>query len=133
MTNLKEEVKLQQARWSELDTLMRIAKELSPEDDEYRSICRSITVLICSHFEGAVKGISKAILRDMNERITFDRFPSNMRNKYVRVAVLAYTHENSKGKEELRSIEGLDDLDVMHISSMLCRGRHEVEMDRLLT
>lgn len=133
MTSLKDEVGLQRARWKELDTLIGTAKSFKPESTEYSSVCRSLTVLICSHFEGAIKGISKAILLDINENLGFKSFPDKIKNKYIRITFLNYAVLDKNEKQKTRSIEISDDRAITHIASMVCRGEHNVEIDKLLT
>lgn len=135
MNKLKKELTNQRIRWAELDTLIRAARKWEPEDREYASICRSISVLICSHFEGAIKGVSKAIVQDMADNLPFNKFPERLKAKYIRIAFLQYEAVKEKNNETIKQSRCIDadDVAVCHLADMVSRGEHQIDTDRLLT
>lgn len=82
-TNLHIEFCAQEKRWDEVNVLLSTAGKFDSDAQEHMSICRSISVLICSHFEGSVKDISKAVTKDLIEHTSFSQLPSAMKMRYV--------------------------------------------------
>lgn len=87
-TNLSVELASLAARWDELDVLITTAREYPVDEAAHVSICRSTAVLTCSHFEGAVKAVSKAMVRDVLEQGSFRDLPTEMQMRYTESVLL---------------------------------------------
>lgn len=83
-TNLFVELQAQVERWRELDTLFAVIDECSQDEQKCSSVCRSIAVFSCSHFEGSIKALSRAVVKDMVEHGCFADLPMAMRMRYVK-------------------------------------------------
>ena len=107
-TNLKAELENLDARWEELDTLSTIAHGYYGKEDgkEYRALCRSTTVLTCSHLEGALKSVSRAVIRDLNDYSSFQNAPTALQRRYV-VDVLLASGDKVDQKAVTRLVDAL--------------------------
>lgn len=91
-TNLRTELESLDYRWEELDTLSTIARNYyhaQEEGKEYRALCRTTTVLTCSHLEGALKSVSRAYVCDLNDFSSFENAPTALQRQYVSEVLLA--------------------------------------------
>lgn len=64
-----------EARFSEIDTLLELAKNFKSDSNKYSALCRSAHVLLVSHVEGIYKDIVKDIIDDLNNHTRFDSIP----------------------------------------------------------
>lgn len=98
---LHSEIKKQSERWDELDTLLSIASCYEPENKEYISTCRSAAVLLCAHFEGSLKVLSKAVIADVLDEYDFSCLPDEMQMRYVGHILLSDPSTNEKMKRNI--------------------------------
>lgn len=63
------------ARFSEIDTLLNLAKQYKMDAEKYSALCRSAHVLLVSHVEGIYKDIVKDIIDDLNNNTEFNSIP----------------------------------------------------------
>ncbi len=87
-TNLSVELAGLAVRWDELDVLIAAARAYPVDKAAHISICRSTAVLTCSHFEGAVKAVSKAMVRDVLEQGSFRDLPTEMQMRFTESVLL---------------------------------------------
>lgn len=105
-TNLGREVEKLDARWKELDTLFEIALSFDPEDTKSEYLCRAISVLICAHFEGSIKALSYALIKDLNEDARFHTFPDEIKMSYVREKLYVENPSNDVQIREMAKVLG---------------------------
>lgn len=97
-THLHELVSSTSSRWSEIDTLFRVADSANivsmpgPEAIEKASR-RAIVVLTVAHVEGFVKDATRAVVSDLNKFGTFSGLP----NATQRIFVRQFTGHDSNG------------------------------------
>lgn len=65
-------------RFSEVDTLLVLAKANKNDQKIYSSLCRSAHVLLVSHVEGIYKDIVKDIIDDFNSNVDFINLPNSI-------------------------------------------------------
>ena len=87
-TNLHEAILELDARWEELDVLFNVAQEYDQSDPAHTSVCHAITVLLCSHMEGALKALSMAVVADINDNDDFASAPTALKQAFVRHVLL---------------------------------------------
>nr|WP_314432320.1 HEPN domain-containing protein [uncultured Brevundimonas sp.] len=71
-------------RLNELDRLVDHARRLeSANEPLYNSLCRATSVLLASHLEGFLKGITSGLIDDLNDRLgDFSNMPSVMQRTF---------------------------------------------------
>uniref|UniRef100_UPI0002487DFC HEPN domain-containing protein n=1 Tax=Acinetobacter sp. P8-3-8 TaxID=1029823 RepID=UPI0002487DFC len=83
-----------EARFSEIDTLLELAKNSKSDSNKYSALCRSAHILLVSHVEGIYKDIVKDIIDDLNNHTQFDSIPLNI----FRTFSLDFTHSKNDDK-----------------------------------
>lgn len=71
-------------RLNELDRLVDHARKMESADEAlYNSLCRATSVLIASHLEGFLKGITSGLIDDLNDRLgEFAKMPPVMQRNF---------------------------------------------------
>ncbi|WP_426041700.1 hypothetical protein [Brevundimonas sp. TWP2-3-4b1] len=78
------------SRLQELDRLVDHARKMQSSDEPlYNSLCRATSVLLASHLEGFLKGITSGLIDDLNDRMGgFANMPAAMQRNFC--AKMAY-------------------------------------------
>lgn len=87
-------------RFSEVDTLLLLAKSNKHEVHIYSALCRSAHVLLVSHVEGIYKDIVKDILDDLNHNTNFLNLPSSIFRTFSLHFI--HTEENKANNEKIK-------------------------------
>lgn len=99
-TFLLEHVDSLVIRNSEIDCLIDAAIELDGYPmfhSLFNSICRSITIMMISHFEGFVKESTRAVIYDLNKFSDFNRIPEGAKRTFC--ASFMPSNDDKPGKE----------------------------------
>jgi hypothetical protein len=71
-------------RWTEVDRLIDEATNSKEIDSElYDIMCRAASVMMSAHFEGFMKDIVKAILKDANSILGYENMPKSVKNTFA--------------------------------------------------
>lgn len=88
---LKQEYEGLEDRWNELNLLINLAEDISSNtsyieyDLTYKSLCRSISVLLTSHVEGALKAIIVGFIDDLNQDVNvFAEYPDSIARNFIK-------------------------------------------------
>ena len=110
-TSLHQELEKLDTRWNELSILVAVANGYEQESSEYSSLCRAISILMCSHLEGSLKAISKAITRDINDNVGFSGAPKSLQHAFVEKVLLCGAEGVNKNGVK-RIIDKLGDTNI---------------------
>lgn len=84
------------ARWDEVSILIRMAEEISEEDEKYSVLCRTAIVLIVANLEGFLQETIKCLIYDVNNNNAF----SNTSNKMKRTFFSQFIDIDDKRNEK---------------------------------
>ncbi|HRN44054.1 MAG TPA: HEPN domain-containing protein [Flavobacterium sp.] len=101
-------------RFSEIDTLLNLAKQNKEDSQIYSALCRSAHVLLVSHFEGIYKDIVKD---DLNSNIDF----INISKSIFRTHSLHFMHNDARDS----NIEHIKDKLWDAFKEYKCNLKHE--------
>jgi hypothetical protein len=100
------------ARWSEVNILLDIAKETEDTDPKFKVLCRAATVLVVANFEGFLTETLNSIIGDINLNSYF-KYTSN-RMKETFCSQFFDLSEKGNDKRIRRLAEMFDELDVKY-------------------
>jgi hypothetical protein len=90
-----------ESKWKEVDVLIRTANEVRNNDEDlYNALCRSITILIVSHFEGFSKDLVKKFIQDLNSNCSFKDLNKSIQETYC----IQYIGEDSNQREKINNL-----------------------------
>lgn len=92
-----------EARFSEIDTLLELAKFFKNDLNKYSALCRSAHVLLVSHVEGIYKDIVKDIIDDLNNYTQFESIPLNIFRTFSLDFTNSKDNDNDNFNESLKN------------------------------
>jgi hypothetical protein len=88
-------------RWAEIELLLKHTEEVVEDSELSNSLCRSVVVLLVAHFEGFVRDLTRAILKDINKFSTFKKSPRPLKLTFCRLFIDGDDKESNLKKKKL--------------------------------
>lgn len=131
MTNLKNTVESLDSRWRELAIYLEHFRQIEEDDttDVYQLLGSVSVILVCSHFEGAIKDVCISIVKDLNSKLQFCNFPRALKREYVKKYFIKQEIGDDKLVEKL--IEQLEKLEMKIDEERLFHDSSNMNMKNL--
>ena len=100
------------ARWTEVDLLLNMARDMEDSDPKYRVLCRASIVLIVANLEGFLNDVLKCIIKDINLNDYFKHTSYRMKETFCG-QFIDITDKSMKRKVS-RLVETFDELHTQY-------------------
>ena len=100
------------ARWTEVDLLLNMAKETEDINPKYRVLCRASIVLIVANLEGFLNEVLKCIIKDINMNDFFKHTSYRMKETFC--GQFIDISDKGMSKKIHRLIETFDELHTQY-------------------